>query len=123
MPQSGKLKPRDDRGRALKVTQPVTSVPQRACVDLKSGEPLGSKAGEAVWEMLEKGFLFLARGWILTPSEGVRGTGGTPGLHSNPAPPYAVQPKAGFLTSLSLRFLLYKSARTSSISKAVCWGL
>lgn len=30
---------------------------------MKSGEPTGQKAGQAVWEMLEKGFLFPAGGW------------------------------------------------------------
>lgn len=38
------------------------SVPQRECVALKSSEPPGYEAGQAVGGMLEKEFLFQARG-------------------------------------------------------------
>lgn len=30
---------------------------------MKSSEPTCQKAGQAVWKVLEKGFLFLAGGW------------------------------------------------------------
>lgn len=89
---------------------------------MKSSQPPGREAGQAVWEMLKKGFLLPASGWTLTSYEAVRGTGCMPGLCSNPTPIYTVQPKASYLISLSFRFLFCKGARTSLISK-VCDGL
>ena len=76
---------------------------------MKSSEPPGHEAGQAAWEMLKKGFLLPAGGWTLTFYEAVRGTG----LCSNPAPSYTVQPKASYLTSLSLRFLICRMGTKS----------
>lgn len=76
-------------------------VPSRECAALKSGEPPGYKAGQAVWGMPEKGFLSQAQGRTLTSSEGVRETGGMPGTYSNSAPPTLYCATQGKLLSVS----------------------
>lgn len=89
------------RGGVLSVTCKYLN-PIKKCVTLKS-EPSGQEVGQAVWEMLEKGFLL--------------------GLCSNPAPPYTLQPKASYLTSLNRRCLSCKCLRMCSVSTVVCKGL
>lgn len=92
----GKWKPRLERRGCAQGHVTNTQLPLRECVALKSGEPSGQEAGQAVWEKLEKGFCSPG-GPDTQPAPSdykSQGTGGMQGLSAHPAPPDPVQPMA-----------------------------